>query len=662
MAVGSTLLNVAGRLTTPLLPDDYLGYLNPLWSRREPRARVQAVVPETADAATLWLRPGPGWPAHAPGQYVRMGVDIDGVRHWRTYSLTSVPGRRDGRIAICVKATPDGFVSRHLVRDTAPGTVVRLAPPAGEYVLPRPLPARITFVTAGSGVTPVMGMLRALEQGGALPEVDHVHLAPAPRRRHLRHELRRLAERHAGRYRLHEHHDDASGLFSVASSTSSCPAPTTRPTWACGPAPLLDALAGHFEAAGAPELLTVERFRPCCPPPGAEGEGGTVTFTRSGRTVEADGATPLLVAARRPGACCPRAAGWVSAGRASVASRPAACATCARASSSPRIPPSRTSSRPACRPPPAPSRSISRKDTMSATTTATRPTPLPHLTEADLDALGAELDALGREVRATLGEDDARYIRKVIGAQRGMEIAGRGLLMAGLLPPAWLGGTALLSVAKILENMEIGHNVMHGQWDWMRDPEIHSTTWEWDNVSSSEGWRKSHNFEHHTFTNVVGKDRDLGYTLLRVDPDQPWNPIYLAQPVYNIALALGFQWGVALYDLELENVVKGTKPWSQAKSDIGRFLRKARKQITKDYIVWPALSGRARCPRSSGRSPRTSPATSGPTRSSSAGTSPTGRRRSTTPRRPSRASRAGPGTCASSSARRTSRATRCSTS
>jgi ferredoxin-NADP reductase len=263
------------------------------------------VVPETADAATLWLRPGPGWPAHTPGQYVRMGVDIDGVRHWRTYSLTSVPGRRDGRIAICVKATPDGFVSRHLVHDTAPGTIVRLAPPAGEYVLPRPLPGRITFVTAGSGVTPVMGMLRALEQGGALPEVDHVHLAPSRHDVIFGTELRRLAERHAGRYRLHEHHDDASGLFSVDQLDELVPGATTHPTWACGPAPLLDALAGHFEAAGAPELLTVERFRPVLPAAGAEGEGGTVTFTRSGRTAEGDGATPLLVVGEEAGALLP---------------------------------------------------------------------------------------------------------------------------------------------------------------------------------------------------------------------------------------------------------------------------------------------------------------------------------------------------------------------
>jgi len=305
MSAGSTLLNVAGRLTTPLLPDDYLGYLNPLWSRREPRARVQAVIPETADSATLWLRPGPGWPAHIPGQYVRMGVDIDGVRHWRTYSLTSVPGRRDGRIAICVKATPDGFVSRHLVRDTVPGTIVRLAPPTGEYVLPRPLPARLTFVTAGSGVTPVMGMLRALEQGGALPEIDHVHLAPRHEDVIFGAELRGLAERHAGRYRLHEHHDDRDGLFSVADLDVRVPGAAAVPTWACGPAPLLDALAEHFAAAGAPELLTVERFRPVLPAAGAAGEGGTVTFTRSNVTADADGATPLLVAGEEAGALLP---------------------------------------------------------------------------------------------------------------------------------------------------------------------------------------------------------------------------------------------------------------------------------------------------------------------------------------------------------------------
>ena len=144
--------------------------------------------------------------------------------------------------------------------------------------------------------------------------------------------------------------------------------------------------------------------------------------------------------------------------------------------------------------------------------------------------------------------------------------------------------------------MELGHNVMHGQWDWMRDPEIHSTTWEWDNVSAAEGWKKSHNYEHHTYTNIVGKDRDLGYTLLRLDPDQPWKPFHLAQPLYNVVLAVGFQWGVALYDLELDEARKGRKPWSRVASDVGRLARKAARQIAKDYVAWPLLSGPSAVP------------------------------------------------------------------
>ena len=197
---------------------------------------------------------------------------------------------------------------------------------------------------------------------------------------------------------------------------------------------------------------------------------------------------------------------------------------------------------------------------------------------------------------ADLGERDAAYIRKVVKAQRGLEGAGRAALLVSLFPPAWLAGTTALAVAKVLENMELGHNVMHGQWDWMRDPEIHSTTWEWDNVSAAEGWKKSHNYEHHTYTNIVGKDRDLGYTLLRLDPDQPWKPFHLAQPLYNIVLALGFEWGVALYDLELDEARKGRKPWSRVASDVGRLGRKAARQIAKDYVAWPLLAGPSAVP------------------------------------------------------------------
>ncbi len=224
------------------------------------------------------------------------------------------------------------------------------------------------------------------------------------------------------------------------------------------------------------------------------------------------------------------------------------------------------------------------------------PHPLAQLTAGDLEAIAAELDAIRDEVMADLGEDDADYIRGVIKTQRVLEVGGRAALLVSLFPPAWLVGTVALSLAKILENMEIGHNVMHGQWDWMRDPEIHSSTWEWDNVSSAAGWKHSHNFEHHTFTNIVGKDRDLGYMIMRVDPEQPWHPVYLAQPVYNLVLAALFQWGVALHDLELDEVRKGRKPWSAVKADIKRLAGKASRQVVKDYVVWPALAGPSAVP------------------------------------------------------------------
>jgi linoleoyl-CoA desaturase len=222
--------------------------------------------------------------------------------------------------------------------------------------------------------------------------------------------------------------------------------------------------------------------------------------------------------------------------------------------------------------------------------------PIEHLTADDLEAIGGELDAIRDEVMAGLGEPDADYIRDVIKSQRALEVGGRAALLVSLFPPAWLVGTAALSLAKILENMEIGHNVMHGQWDWMRDPEIHSSTWEWDNVSSAEGWKHSHNFQHHMFANVVGKDRDLGYEIMRVDPEQPWHPVYLAQPVYNLVLAALFEWGVALHDLEIDEVRRGRKPWSAARQDLKRLLRKAGKQVIKDYVVWPALSGPSAVP------------------------------------------------------------------
>lgn len=228
--------------------------------------------------------------------------------------------------------------------------------------------------------------------------------------------------------------------------------------------------------------------------------------------------------------------------------------------------------------------------TPTGVTTATSATT-GHLSEADVERLGAELDDLRAQVMDDLGAEDAHYIRRVITVQRGLEAGGRGLLLISLFPPAWVGGTAALAVAKILENMEIGHNVLHGQWDWMGDPEIHSSTWEWDMASSAQGWKYSHNYVHHTFTNVLGKDRDLGYAAMRIDPQQPWKPIYLLQPLYYIGLALGFEYGIAIYDIELEKVAAGTKPWAAARAELGGLWRKIRGQLVKDYLAFPLLSG-----------------------------------------------------------------------
>ncbi|GLZ48943.1 stearoyl-CoA 9-desaturase [Actinomycetospora sp. NBRC 106375] len=216
-----------------------------------------------------------------------------------------------------------------------------------------------------------------------------------------------------------------------------------------------------------------------------------------------------------------------------------------------------------------------------------------HLSDADVEDLGVELDALRQSVMSDLGDEDAAYIRRVVAVQRGLEAGGRTLLLVSPLPPAWLAGTAALSVAKILENMEIGHNVLHGQWDWMNDPEIHSSTWEWDSASSAEGWKYTHNFVHHTYTNVLGKDRDVGYAVLRVSPEQPWRPHHLVQLGTNAALALGFEYGIAVYDIELEEVAAGRKPWAQARSELRGLWRKIRGQLAKDYIRWPLLSGLA---------------------------------------------------------------------
>ncbi|GID92364.1 fatty acid desaturase family protein [Amorphoplanes digitatis] len=218
--------------------------------------------------------------------------------------------------------------------------------------------------------------------------------------------------------------------------------------------------------------------------------------------------------------------------------------------------------------------------------------PIAHLSADDIEAIGRELDAIRDEIVASRGERDAAYIRRVISVQRRLELGSRAVLLFSLFPPAWLIGTAGLSVAKILENMEIGHNVMHGQWDWMRDPKIHSTTWEWDNASPAEQWKHSHNELHHTYTNVVGKDNDLGYGIMRVDEQQPWHPVYLGQPLWNFVNACFFEYGIAAYDLELGRNLKSKKRRRspEFRARLKQVRRKIGKQMLKDYVVHPALS------------------------------------------------------------------------
>lgn len=217
---------------------------------------------------------------------------------------------------------------------------------------------------------------------------------------------------------------------------------------------------------------------------------------------------------------------------------------------------------------------------------------------SDLDLLEKELDELRAEILEQLGDDDADYIRRVIRVQRWAEVGGRVSLMAGVLPPAWFAGVALLSLSKILENMEIGHNVMHGQWDWMRDPEIHSTTWEWDNVCASTQWKHSHNYLHHQWTNVVGRDHDIGYGILRVHPEQRWKRHHLAQPLIFVTLATLFQWGVGAHDIENDlarsgdedDGTRGPVTLASMMPKLREFGRKARRQVVKDYAAFPLLA------------------------------------------------------------------------
>ena len=299
------LRTVAGRITTPLLPDDYLKLANPLWSARELRGRVLEVRRETVDSATLVIKPGWGFSFdYQAGQYIGIGLLVDGRWRWRSYSLTSVPvdrqsGSRGARtITITVKAMPEGFLSTHLVGGVAPGTIVRLAAPQGNFVLPDPAPAKVLFLTAGSGITPVMSMLRTLVRRDQLGDVTHLHSAPTAADVLFAGELAELADAHED-YRLTVRATRTEGRVDLARLDEIVPDWRERQTWACGPEAMLEGADRTWKAAGIPERLHLERF--AAVRTSAHGSGGTVEFARAGKTATVDGATSLMDAGEAAG-------------------------------------------------------------------------------------------------------------------------------------------------------------------------------------------------------------------------------------------------------------------------------------------------------------------------------------------------------------------------
>jgi len=297
--VRATVRAIGGALTTPLLPEDFAGLINPLWSRTALRGRVVEARRETDRAATLRIRPGRGWRGHRAGQYVQLGVDVDGVRHWRTYSLTSPPSAADGCISITVQALPGGVVSPHLVNATPAGTIVHLEPADGEFVLPDPAPSRLLMVTAGSGITPVMAMLRTLAARGELADVVLLHSAPSGAEMIFRDELHALAEAHLG-LRLLTRHTRGEGRLDLAELATLCPDWRSREAYVCGPAGLLDAARAHW--ADTPDRLRLEQFTP--PARTGGGCGGEVSYGEAA-TVGVDGETSLLEAGEAAGVLLP---------------------------------------------------------------------------------------------------------------------------------------------------------------------------------------------------------------------------------------------------------------------------------------------------------------------------------------------------------------------
>jgi len=299
------VLRAVGAFTSPLLPDDYLELINPLWSTRELRGKIERIQQETPDAATVVIRPGYEWTGHEPGQYLRIGLDIDGRRHWRAYSLTSDPGRTDGFISITIKNVDEGVVSPYLVRRGRPGTIVSLGGVEGSFLLPDPLPEKLLFISAGSGITPVMSMLRSLAGRNALSDVVHLHSARTEHGVIFGSQLRELSERHSG-FRLHKQLTGEMGRLAPHDLEQLCPDWGEREAFMSGPAELLDSMTEYWDEHGDTEHLHMERFQPILGGQDVEeGEGGTIRFMKSNGEAESDGSKPILVAGEDAGMTLP---------------------------------------------------------------------------------------------------------------------------------------------------------------------------------------------------------------------------------------------------------------------------------------------------------------------------------------------------------------------
>jgi stearoyl-CoA 9-desaturase NADPH oxidoreductase len=297
-------LDAVRSLFTPLLPDDYLELINPLWSTQELRGRIERIERETADAVTVLIRPGYEWMGHRPGQYLRIGVVVDGVHHWRAYSLTTDPGRPDGLIGITPKLVESGLVSPYLVRQARPGDIVRLGGVEGTFVLPDPPPRQLLLISAGSGITPIMSMLRSLDRDEALEDVVHVHSARSLDGVIFGEQLRNLDSRCRG-YRPHLRITGQAGRVAPPELDELCPDWRQRHAFVSGPGEMLDALTRHWEEHGDPGLLEMERFQPVIGGSAVAGEGGTVRFVASGIEATCNGGTPILVAGEEAGAELP---------------------------------------------------------------------------------------------------------------------------------------------------------------------------------------------------------------------------------------------------------------------------------------------------------------------------------------------------------------------